>query len=116
MSLYSVSRRIQIWSPLGPKMEPGPDFDQFSNLILFCDLINGDLNDTISDTLNINIFDSWGKCLGSGPSEIKTFEHNFKENYTLNKGKYFKIIFSLVSISVLVIGVLFVSSLYGDKV
>ena len=65
------------------------NFDQFSNLILFCDLINGDLNDTISDTLNINIFDSWGKCLGSGPSEIKTFEHNFKENYTLNKGKYF---------------------------
>ena len=39
------------------------------------------------DTLNINIFDSLGKCLGSGPSEIKTFEHNFKENYTLNKGK-----------------------------
>ena len=64
------------------------DFNQFSNLILFCNLINEDLNDTISDTLNINIFDSWGNCLGSGPSEIKTFEYNYKKNYALNKGNY----------------------------
>ena len=65
------------------------NFNQFSNLILFCDLVNEDLNDTISDTLNINIFDSWGRSLGSGPSAIKTFEYTFKENYKLNKGKYF---------------------------
>ena len=64
------------------------NFNQFSNLILFSKLINKDIKDTIYDTLNIKVYDSWGNCLGSGTSAIKTFEYNYKEDYTLNKGAY----------------------------
>ena len=65
------------------------NFNQFSNLILFSKLINKDIKDTIYDTLNIKVYDSWGNCLGSGPSTIKTFEYNYKSNYKLNKGSYY---------------------------
>ena len=55
---------------------------------MFCELINTYSNDTIVDTLKFQIYDSWGKCLGSGPSGIKTFEKNYKQNYPLSKGDY----------------------------
>ena len=42
----------------------------------------------IFDTLEFKIYDSWGKCLGSGPSGIKTFEKNYQKNYPLSKGSY----------------------------
>ena len=63
-------------------------YNQYSNLFLFCELIDTYSNDTIVDTLEFQIYDSWGKCLGSGPSDIKTFEKNYKQNYTLSKGDY----------------------------
>ena len=63
-------------------------YNQYSNLFLFCELINTYSNDTIVDTLEFQIYDSWGKCLGSGPSGIKTFEKNYKQNYPLSKGDY----------------------------
>tara|TARA_B100001250_G_C19465648_1_gene642229 strand:- start:88 stop:564 length:477 start_codon:yes stop_codon:yes gene_type:complete len=65
------------------------DYKQYSNLFFFTYLINTELNDTISiDTLQYLIYDKFGQCLGSGPSDIKTFEKNYKENYILKKGNY----------------------------
>jgi len=64
------------------------NYNHYSNLFLFCELINTYSNDTIVDTLEFQIYDSWGQCLGSGPSGIKTFEKNWKKNYPLNSGEY----------------------------
>ena len=63
-------------------------YNKYSNLFIFCELINTYSNGTIVDTLEFQIYDSWGKCLGSGPSGIKTFEKNYKQNYPLSKGDY----------------------------
>jgi len=63
-------------------------YNQYSNLFLFCELINTYSYDTIVDTLEFQIYDSWGESLGSGPSSIKTFEINYKKNYSLMKGDY----------------------------
>ena len=64
------------------------NYNQYSNLFLFSQLINTSSNDTIVDTLEFQLYDSWGKCLGSGPSGIKTFEKNWKINKSLNNGDY----------------------------
>jgi len=65
------------------------DYENYSNLFLFTYLINDELNDTISiDTLEYEIYNNFGICLGSGPSDIKTFEKVYKKNYLLKKGHY----------------------------
>tara|TARA_B100001250_G_C19738468_1_gene761957 strand:- start:350 stop:826 length:477 start_codon:yes stop_codon:yes gene_type:complete len=65
------------------------DYESYSNLFLFTYLINNELNDTISiDTLEYEIYDNFGVCLGSGPSDIKTFDKVYKKNHMLKKGNY----------------------------
>ena len=65
------------------------NYNQYSNLFFFTYLINNELNDTISvDTLDYLIYDKFGQCLGSGPSDIKTFEKTYKQNYMLKTGNY----------------------------
>ena len=64
------------------------NYNQYSNLFLFVELINTYSAEKRVDTLEFQIYDSWGKCLGSGPSGIKTFEKNYQKNYSLSKGNY----------------------------
>lgn len=65
------------------------DYENYSNLFLFTYLINSELGDTISiDTLEYEIYNNFGVCLGSGPSDIKTFDKIYKKNYLLKKGYY----------------------------
>lgn len=64
------------------------DYNEYSNLFLFSQLINTNSHDTIIDTLEFQLYDSGGNCLGSGPSGIKTFKKNWKRNFPLKKGDY----------------------------
>ena len=65
------------------------DYENYSNLFLFTYLINSELGDTISiDTLEYEIYNNFGVCLGSGPSDIKIFDKIYKKNYLLKKGRY----------------------------
>ena len=40
------------------------------------------------DTLEYEIYNNFGVCLCSGPSDIKIFDKIYKKNYLLKKGRY----------------------------
>jgi gliding motility-associated lipoprotein GldH len=65
------------------------DYDSYSNLFLFTHLIDKKSNQPLSvDTLEYEIYDQFGQCLGLGPSNIKTFNQDYKIDYPLKNGHY----------------------------
>lgn len=68
------------------------DFDQYSNFFLFVQLINQDSNEKLSvDTLEYEIYNKYGDCLGSGLSNLKQFQKTYKPKTSYLKSGFYKL-------------------------